>query len=226
MKISIGTTYYNNPEHLNLFIKTHIDYFDEMIIVDDGSTNQAINHIKNKDKIKLYRVPVDYGFNSHGCRNLIMKETVNNWVVLMDVDRIFIDPAFAIETIKNKNLNVSTLYLFEMFANHKDILTLHPSVNDFLINKHHFWKAGGYDEELLGVRAGDREYREQLQHFGDEKILYGVQARFTRMPSVNLNITSPNDVKLTHEMMRIIDQRIQKPEPDKKTLTFKWERLF
>ena len=112
MKITIGTTYYNNPELLGLFIKTHIDHFDEIIIVDDGSPDPAENHIKNKEKIKLYRVPIDYGFNSHGCRNLIMKETTTDWTVLMDTDRVFIDPSFAVDIIRNKKLNPKILYFF------------------------------------------------------------------------------------------------------------------
>lgn len=226
MKITLGTTYYNNPKILSQFVKNHIDYFDELIIVDDGSEDPAGNHIQDKDKIRLYRVPIDYGFNSHGCRNLIMKETMTDWTVLMDMDRIFIDPVFAVDVIKTKKLNTKTMYLFEMFSNIKDVQTLHPSVNDFLIHKDHFWQAGGYDEELIGVRTGDRQYRTQLKHFGNEQLLHGVQARFTRGPSIITKATSIYDKKATSETLRLIDRRMKNPEPNKKTLTFEWHRVF
>lgn len=226
MKLTLGTTYYNCPELLDQFLNHHRDFFDEIIIVDDGSNIPAEQYIKNKDKIKLYRVPIDYGFNSHGCRNLIMKETSNDWTVLFDIDRIFIDPKFTIDTIKRKNLDPNTLYLFEMFAEYDNPETLHFSVNDFLVHKEHFWKAGGYDEELIGIRSGDREYREQLKHFGNEKLLHGIQAKFTRGPSSILKVNSPYDKKSNSKAFEVVNRRIRKPQSNKSTLTFQWHKVF
>lgn len=226
MKLTLGTTYYNCPKLLTKFLGHHQDYFDEIIIVDDGSDISAENYIQNRDKIKLYRVPIDYGFNSHGCRNLIMKEASNDWVVLMDVDRLFIDPKLAVTYMKDRKLDENTLYLFEMFINYKKRRGLHVSVNDFLVNRNHFWKAGGYDEELIGIRSGDRQYRKQLLHFGKEKLFYGIYAEITRNASVKINANSPKDIRLTNEKNKLLLKRMKMPEPTKPTLTFEWHRVF
>lgn len=226
MRLTLGTTYYNCPDLLINFIDHHIDYFDEIIVVDDGSTVPAENYIHKRDKIRLYRVPIDYGFNSHGCRNLIMKETSTDWTVLFDVDRLIVDPQFAVDTIKTKRLREDTLYLFEMFFKYDDPNTIHPSVNEFLIHKNHFWKAGGYDEEIIGMRTGDREYREQLKHFGKEQLLHGIHAKFTRGSSQSLKITSPNDKTVNMDALKIIKNRMVKPEPNKPSLTFEWHKVF
>lgn len=226
MKLTLGTTYYNCPNLLINFLEHHRKYFDEIIVVDDGSSDPAEKHIQDRTNIKLYRIPIDYGFNSHGCRNLIMKETTTDWTVLFDVDRLIVDPKFAIDTIKTKRLRDNTLYLFEMFSDYNRPETVHPSVNEFLIHKNHFWKAGGYDEEFIGMRTGDREYREQLKHFGKEQLLHGLHAKFVRGPSQALKVNSPKDIKIDRNVAALVKRRILKPDPNKPTLTFDWQRVF
>ena len=100
--LTIGTTYYNNPEYLFKFIEKNISYVQEMIIVDDGSSDIITNYIRPNYKLRLFRVKKDYGFNSHGCRNLIMSQTKNDWVILLDIDREFIWPEVAYDQILRK----------------------------------------------------------------------------------------------------------------------------
>lgn len=231
-QITLGTTYYNNPDLLANFIQRNLPHVDELIVVDDGSMLPASDYIEPHDKIKLYRVTKDYGFNSHGCRNLIMRESTNDWVVMIDVDRQFDDPEFAFDTFKTKPVQPNTLYRFEAYHN-KDYSDLHVSVNDFLIHRNHFFSAGGYDEELIGVRAGDRHYFEQLLHFGYERTIRGILMRLMRGASVNIRskqlapATSPNDI-LTIDVKKvdIVRRRMKQPEPNKPILTFDWVRVF
>lgn len=230
--LTLGTTYYNSPDELILFIEKHIDYVDELIIVDDGSKiYPATTVLKPSKKIRLYRVKEDYGFNSHGCRNLIMKETSNDWNILLDVDRTIIDPEECIRYIKTRTLNENTLYRFMAAVEGRVKESIHESVNDYLIHRNHFFSAGGYDEELIGIRDGDRQYFAQLSHFGKEYLLHSVHIRLTRRPSKltdkNFVITSKNDkTSLDHKILEIVNKRIVKPDPNKPILTFDWEKVF
>lgn len=234
MKITLGTTYYNSPNELELFISNHIEYVDELIVVDDGSEiYPATNYLTSIPKLKLYRIKKDYGFNSHGCRNLIMKEAENDWVILLDVDRKFENPKENIEAIRRRKLKEGTLYRFmAMTSRNGKILyhTVHASVNDYLVNKNHFFEAGGYDEELIGHRTGDREYFEQLKHYGQEYLMHDVEILLLRSPTVSLTnkvLKSANDKKnIPDSVTKLIYRRMKNPEPNKPTLTFEWERIF
>lgn len=232
-KITLGTTYYNNPDLLNNFIKSHYEYVDHMIIVDDGSNIKAYDHIdKSLDKIRLYEVKKDYGFNSHGCRNLIVYESPTEWLVLMDSDRQFVEPEYAFEEIKTIPLNKNTRYKFiglKCINNIPQPSSIHESVNEFLIHKDHFKSAVGYDEEIIGIRDGDRQFFKQLEHFGNEKTLFDIEYYLLRGPSIRLKddtIKSKFDRSWTKELLELIDIRTKKPDIDKKVLTFDWERVI
>lgn len=208
----------------------HHPFVDEMIIVDDGSDDiyHISRHVKTIENIKLYRVKKDYGFNSHGCRNLIMKETENEFIILLDSDRHIHDPLNAINEIKNKKLKTNTLYRFVAHVGELGRGT-HESVNDYLISKTHFFSAGGYDEEWIGYRNGDRQFFEQLKFFGKEKLLHDIDIVLLRASSVSLNdkrIVSSKDRIPSKTELEIVERRMKTPEPNKKILTFEWERII
>lgn len=229
-QITLGTTYYNNPHYLLKFIDHNLPHVDELIIVDDGSPVPASNYIKPSVKLKLYRVTQDYGFNSHGCRNLIMKESSNDWVTMIDIDRQFEDPEFAFSLFKNKRLQNNVLYRFEAYIN--SYSTIHRSVNDFLINRNHFFSAGGYDEELIGCRDGDRQYFQQLLNFGSEQLIHGVILELMRPSSITIKsnglpqVSSHDKRVIPEHIKNLIRRRIVSPDPNKPILTFDWERVF
>lgn len=228
MKITLGTTYYNNPENIIPFIEHHLEYVDELIVVDDGSSDpyHILKYVQPSEKIKLYRVKHDYGFNSHGCRNLIMREAENEFVILMDSDIKIHDPLYAIDAIKNIQLKKDRLYRF--------ITQLYDlghfpaaALNQFLISKEHFFSVGGYDEELIGHRTGDDIFTRQLMNFGDEEILYEINLIILRPGASYLpdrRFKSEKDI-YDPDRFKMVKERIRIPDPNKKILTFEWEKL-
>jgi hypothetical protein len=157
-----------------------------------------------------------------------MKEASNEFVILMDSDRMIIDPETSLYSIRRRKLSNNTLYRFIAHS-----LTLgnriHESVNDYLISKTHFFSAGGYDEEWIGYRNGDRQFFEQLKFFGEEKILHEVNIVLLRTASLRIkdvDILSSNDIRFPGKHnYDIVMQRMKNPDPNKKILTFEWERL-
>lgn len=198
--------------------------------MDDCSEDiyHILNYVKPSEKIKIYRVKKDYGFNSHGCRNLIMKEAENEFVILLDSDRKIINPESAFNIIRKRKLKHNVLYRFTAHTV-KYGRSKHVSVNDFLISKTFFFSAGGYDEEWMGYRNGDRQYFSQLEHFGSEEVISEIDLLLTRKSSISLKneqIISKNDKKISKKEKDIVKQRMIVPEPNKKILTFDWERII
>ena len=232
-KITLGTTYYNNPEAIELFIAKHLPYVDELIIVDDGSQLYPITDvILPTSKIKIFRVNKDYGFNSHGCRNLIMSRSTNDWVVLVDSDREFIDPEFSFNFFRKTRLKYDHRYTFAMHSVKLGV-EVHESINDYLISKQHFFSVGGYDEEYIGVRYGDREFFGQLLLTGKETCIPSIDLlmkRYSTCDTMRINNTtditvSPNDTTRSRSIGDKVRKRLMYKEPNKKILTFEWEEI-
>ena len=97
--VSLVCSYYDDPRRLFdlAWNPTTFDYFDEIIIVDDGSQKHLARDVlvdliadepSLSDRVRLFRIPWDYGFNNHGGRNLAMRYVRNEWCTLIDVDNV------------------------------------------------------------------------------------------------------------------------------------------
>lgn len=126
-------------------------------VCDDGSTEYPLlNELKNDPiphNVRVYRVKKDYGFNSHGARNLLMKESSTYWNCFFDMDVLVTKEL--IDTILGENLVNDSFYMFNTTK-----YGTHP--NCFVMNKDVFWSAGGYDEEFRGFHYGDRQFTNYL----------------------------------------------------------------
>lgn len=239
MKITLGTTYYNSPDFLEDFLTLHKNYFEEIIVVDDGSAvfpaQPVVERHNSLKNIKLFVVTKDHGFNSHGCRNLIMQESSNDWVLLLDIDRYLLSPKKALNVLSRvDDKNTLIKFVVSLGVNkytHK--LSEHQSVNDFLVHKDLFFSVGGYDEEFVGYRAGDRDFLKQIEKVGKIKMLNNVRIVYTRMPTISLKnnkvILSPKDSfkksKSYEQAKEIVNQRILKPTSEKPIIQFDWYKV-
>ena len=155
-----------------------------------------------------------------------MKQSSNDWVTMIDIDRRFKKPQYALNAIRNRKLYEKARYLFVVHAPNWG-QGVHPSVNDYLIHKDHFFSAGGYDEEIVGQRWGDREYFRQLMSAsGKEIIMHDIDLRHTRKSTQFLDsktelLSSSNPVSF----VELIESRIQKPDRSKPILGFEWEQI-
>jgi glycosyltransferase involved in cell wall biosynthesis len=166
------TTCYNDFQYLDQLEETMEYCKDErlkMIIVDDCS-DQPIDPIVrawDDPRVSLYRITDDLGFNSHGARNLAMKETTTEWNVLIDIDYRLIGVDALLEMLDNKELEPNIPHFFPVSHSYDGRLTpTRASINDFVVTSKLFWKAKGYDPEYYGIHYGDREFitRMSTQH--------------------------------------------------------------
>ena len=198
----------------------------KLIVVDDGSLIEpAYDVVKVYDEpdIHLYRIPVDYGFNSHGARNLAMHVTDSDWNLLLDLD-VIIDSNFPRNVLKllSSEPDQMTSYYCSIVNNVRGFLTPELRlINHFLIHKNLFWYVNGYDEEYRGYNTGDGEFIESIGSVGN--INFNMNLRIDIIDTYN---TKPKDRisrKEFFEIEKFVKNRmINKEFHTKKVLNFEW----
>lgn len=171
--LSLNVTYYNEPHFLKWWYQTSIELSGEgmpitLNIADDGSARLPAEDFFNKNQptqyMRLFKVTEDIGFNSHGCRNLLMRETETEWNLMSDIDREYPKQTFE-RLVKTDLLKKGTYYCFQ---DHRDQKKW--SLNDYAVHKEDFWTTGGYDEEFVNIHTGDRIFLDNLKkHVGQAK---------------------------------------------------------
>ena len=178
-RFTAGYTYYDAPkkleEQFNVWKKwpSNID----IILVDDGSqavpAKEVIDyHQLNLDEeytpnFRLFKVTRDLGFNSHGCRNLIAKYALTDWLAFFDIDHIMYPSDAARLKKQNFDNDPEKIYRHSCYYEWKQLVLPPPGhFNTFVIHKDLYWKAGGYDESFTGHHWGDREFFERIEEAG------------------------------------------------------------
>lgn len=160
-ELSCNITYYNEPQWLKWWYQSIQLINDEGVdvrlnIVDDGSQRYPAEKFFEQHKptayMRLFKVTKDIGFNSHGARNLLMKQTETEWNLLSDIDRQY--PTDTLVDICNDHKNRGEYYA--LAAVKAGAFTL----NEYVIHRDDFWLSGGYDEEFVNIHWGDRLFFE------------------------------------------------------------------
>lgn len=249
--ISINTTYYNEPHFLKWWYATIIRLEEAGFpfifnVGDDGSMREPAIKFFEKNpptaNMRLFRVKEDIGFNSHGTRNLLMKQTTTDWNLMTDIDRRFPDKTLRLIFKNEQNLSKKNYYCFwEKIQSSPDRF----SVNEYLVHREPFWKTGGYDEEFVNIHFGDRYFLDTLRLFAKRKkvdfwhVKYVRGARDVTWTDVPFTIY-PDDKTLIHPigvwgdqekrfaLKKFVQERNKTHEGrmSKKVINFEWERVF
>lgn len=191
------TTYYNEQQylpHLQQLLAECSDPRFRMIIVDDYSDQSIETVVRgwNDDRVSLFRVTEDKGFNSHGARNLAMQHTTTEWNVLIDIDYKLVDVDNLIQQLDNNELETDAPHFFGVVHKYSGKTHIErASINDFLVTKTLFWKVKGYDPEFIGLHAGDRRFIDRLQSVRTDQInslLLGTHLEALRSPFVKVRV--------------------------------------
>lgn len=249
--ITINITYYNEPKWLQWWYDTikqlHENGNDFIFTVcDDGSMREPAEQFFERNVplpcMRLYRVIDDIGFNSHGARNLLVKQSTTDWNMMSDIDRHYSIGTFERLFASESTLQQGTYYSF------RELKRASPdgfSVNEYVVHREDFWNTGGYDEEFVNIHWGDRMFLDTLKRVAKRQCVKEWEVKYVRgardviwqdipttiYPDDNTLIHPNNrwpDEKFRFELKESVRQRNKTHEGrmSKKVINFEWKRVF
>lgn len=237
--VSLCIPYYEDPNRLRgILLNECLGWFDEVVIVDDGSTSYPAEPILKEfeeelpSNLSAYAIQTDYGFNAHGARNLAATYSMSDWLFFMDVDQelnadVFLELKHEIKKAKPKQF-----FLCNLFGDDPG--------NIFCVRAIDFWRAGGYDEELRGFHMGDKIFRERLDSFCEPILLKNIlpcnrMGRTIRVDNTVLGTYYPDDRFVVQRSQNHIQEELDMIKERNKDpsrwesiphLNFEWKKII
>lgn len=239
--ITLCIPYYEDPHRLYAVLHNEwLSWFDEVIIVDDASPDfPALPIVENcisdglivgADRISVYRIQEDFGFNAHGARNLAAKLAKNDWLFFHDIDMVMDEDFIQELSDKVSQSQGGEFIVCRVFGGDPG--------NIFAVRKEDFFDAGGYDEEIRGYHMGDKLFRERLEQIC-KPVLMGADLPCDRMGR-NVHVDDkiigtlyPDDKSVVQrsqnhiqDILQMIQRRNANPKEWKKIphIQFDWQR--
>jgi len=232
-KLTLITTYYNNPMMLRKQIETWSRYplevWDKLkvIIVDDGTPGlsakdvfEAMNGMNRLQYINtdIYRIKEDIYNNVGGARNLGFSVVKEGWCLNIDLDHV-IRPNDLVALL-SKELNPYEYYRLMRYFKDKRV---NSHSDTFLMTKKEFWKIGGYDEDMV------KYYYKGACHFFRRAM--GSVMKGNILADVNIHLYTEELIRDSNPLVNTEkptnpDVRYTKPYKPQNQLRFNWEKVL
>jgi hypothetical protein len=219
--ITIGVTYYNQPDMLSRHIDAWQSFSEdvEFVLIDDFSDKRILNVPKF---IKIYRILDDIKWNQTGARNLLHYVANYEWVLSMDCDHLITAEQFSKIKMLNRSNPMDVYFINREFTHNPKKNKMHST---FMCNRHTFLAVGGHDEDLAGHYGGvDQSWVAKVKHVLNYHWMDDIHViNFANDP----NIKDANTTGLDRDFkrnMEIYRQKLKKGQPRGETLRFDWVR--
>ena len=193
MVLSLCMIVKNEEENIKECLDRALEYVDEAIIVDTGSTDNTRNILKDYEKLDKVTV-IDYVWDNDfsKARNKSLENAKGDYILILDADeRIFCDRLKLEEYLLQSNELVYTIAIYNIYENQEMVvsngmLRLYKNQNPFYYGAiHEQLEIDG--KKRLGAAIDDKICK--LYHFGYSKNAFKVKGKQKRnMDIINAEI--------------------------------------
>lgn len=177
VEISVVIPTYNREKLIcdaidSVLNQTRLDYVKEILVIDDGSTDETEEVIKNKYDNELIKYIKKENGGVSSARNMGMRYSKGNWIALLDSDDEWISNKIELQVkeiknnseidflgtgYNNKVLRIGLKKIDKLYkANIKDLcIKFFPVTPSMLFKKEIFEKIGGFNEEQSYAEDGE-----------------------------------------------------------------------
>lgn len=187
--ITLVMPYYENPGQLKRqyallrSMPETVRHNVRVIIVDDCSEKGRAFVEKIGMPLEVYRIkPPKVPWNQDAARNIGAHHAVTDWLFLTDIDHEI--PKETWMHVVNAELIPHAVYRFSRMSApvppETENTTYKPHPNTWLVSRHQYENAGGYDERFAGYYGTDGDFRDRICEPGPVVMLDQVIVRVGR----------------------------------------------